>query len=296
MGRIGIFVERHTITNSDEMNALMRFAQVARKMGHWTDFLFRPDIYKIPQYDAVFIRALTDPLNASYTAARMAEMYGIRVIDDPRSIRICCDKVNMYRHLMAAGVAIPETRFIAEPELTRSCAERLLIELGRPVVLKAPHSSFSMYVDKAETHEGVVRIGKRFFRRADRIVAQKYVKSESDWRVGILGGEPLYVCQYTIPRRQWKILTYTPEGRTVCGPVKGVPLARASRLLLQRATEAAAAIGHGLYGVDLKQAGDDFVVIEVNDNPSILAGDEDQKAGELYERLVRYLLPGENRS
>jgi len=296
MGRIGIFVERYTVTNSDEMNALMRFAQVARKMGDWTDFLFRPDIYKIPQYDAIFIRALTDPLNASYTAARMAEMHGIRVIDDPRSIRICCDKVNMYRCLMAAAVAIPETRFVAESELTRSSAEQLLAELGRPVVLKAPNSSFSMYVDKAETPEGVVGVGKRFFRRADRIVVQKYVKSDFDWRVGMLGGEPLYVCQYTIPRRQWKILTYTPEGRTVYGPVKGVPLAQAPRLLLQRATEAAAAIGHGLYGVDLKQARDDFVVIEVNDNPTIVAGDEDQKAGELYERLVRYLLPGENRS
>lgn len=292
MGQIGVYVERYTISSSDEMNALMRFAQVARRMGHRVDFLFRPDMYKIPEYDALFIRALTDPLNSSYVAARMAELHGVHVIDDPNSIFICCDKVNMYRHLMRAGVAMPRSVFLKESELTKTRGEELLAELGKPLVLKAPNSSFSMYVEKAATPEEYVRVGKRFFRRADRIVAQEFLQSDFDWRVGVLGGEALYVCQYVIPKKRWKILTYTPDGKAVHGAVRGVPVDQADPRLLKRAIQAANAVGKGIYGVDLKQVDDDFVVIEVNDNPTILAGDEDQQAQNLYERLVAYLMNG----
>jgi glutathione synthase/RimK-type ligase-like ATP-grasp enzyme len=106
----------------------------------------------------------------------------------------------------------------------------------------------------------------------------------------VLAGEPLYACKYTIPRKQWKIMTYTANGRTVYGTVKGVPLQQTDSSLLDTALAAAGAVGRGLYGVDLKQTAGGYAVIEVNDNPTILAGDEDQKAGDLYERLVLYLV------
>lgn len=290
MGKIGVYVERYTISNSDEMDALLRFGQVARRLGHRVDFLFRPDMYKIPEYDAIFIRALTDPLNSSYVAARIAQMHGVRVIDDPESIYICCDKVNMYRNLIRAGVPMPETVILDEAEVTNDTGVRLLRELGNPLVLKAPNSSFSMYVEKVHDPAEFVAVGKRFLRRSDRIVVQRFVTSQFDWRVGLLGGDPLYVCQYTIPKKRWKILTYTAEGRTIQGPVKGVELKDADPRLLDTARQAAAAVGNGLYGVDLKQVADGYLAIEVNDNPTIMAGDEDQKASHLYERLVRYLV------
>ncbi len=290
MGRLGVFIERTTVASSEEMNALMRLSQVARKMGHRADFLFRPDIFKIPEYDAIFIRALTDPLNAAFVASRMAEMYGVRVIDDPESIVICCDKVNMYRHLIAAAVPVPGTIFVDSGRIDLQRGAELFDLLGSPLVLKAPNSSFSRYVDRANNPEEFVRIGRRFSRRADLIVAQRFVRSEFDWRVGTLGGEPLYVCQYTFPRKEWRIHAYTPQGRSLYGPVRGIPIEKADPRLIEVALQASAAIGEGLYGVDLKQVGDDYVVIEVNDNPTIVAGDEDRKAGELYERLIGFLL------
>ncbi len=290
MGKIGIFVERYTMSDSEVMNALMRISQVAYHMGHRAEFIFRPDMWKIPEFDAIYIRATTDPLNSAYVTSRTAELHGIRVIDDSESIRICCDKVNMYTHLMKAGVPIPETRFIKPTELTWKRGKELLDELGRPLVLKAPNSSFSIYVDKAATPNEFVKIGKRYLRRADRLVVQKFIPSEFDWRVGVLGGEPLYVCQYTIPRKQWKVSTYSAQGREIYGPVKGVPVKKASPKLIKTALEAAAAIGKGLYGVDLKQVGSDFVVIEVNDNPTIAHGEEDQQAPDIYKKIVQFLL------
>ena len=290
MARIGVYVERYTISSSGEMEALMRLGQVARKMGHRTDFIFRPDMYKIPQYDAIFIRSLTDPLNSAYVAARTAELNGIPVIDDPGSIYICCDKVNMYRHMIKAGVPIPETIFLTEKELTRDRGVELLDHLGSPMVLKAPNSSFSMYVEKVEKPSEYLSVGRRFFRRSDRIVAQRFTPSEFDWRVGVLGGKVLYVCQYGIPKRRWKILTYTTSGRAIEGTVKGIDREKADPKLLETALRAAKAVGNGIYGIDLKQIGDSYVVIEVNDNPTIFGGDEDSLAPDIYENIINYLV------
>lgn len=289
MANIGVFIERSTVGRSEEMGTIMRLGQTAYHLGHRVDVLFRPDIYKVPQYDALFIRALTDPLNAAFVASRTAQMHGLRVIDDPDSIAICCDKVNMYRRLMYRNVPMPETRFLDETDVDYGTAVRVLDEMGTPVVLKAPNSSFSMYVEKVSEPAEFVRVGKRFLRRADRVVAQKFVRSDFDWRVGVLAGEVLFVCRYLIPKRRWKILTYTQSGRAIFGGVRAYDIDSADPLMLETALQAGAAIGHGLYGVDLKQVEDGYAVIEVNDNPTIANGDEDARAPHLYERLVKYL-------
>lgn len=289
MADIGVFVERYTIGRSEEMAALMRLGVVAHRMGHRMDFLFKPDMYKIPQYDGIYIRAMTDPLNAAYVAARIAQLNGVRVIDDPDSIIICCDKVNMYRHLQSKGVPIPQTEFLAKEDVTLARAERLFDVLGNPVVLKAPNSAFSMYVEKVSTPEEYVKVGKRFLRRADRIVAQRFVRSKFDWRVGVLGNEVIYVCQYMIPKNRWKILTFMEDGQAVYSRVKTLPVAKADPRLLDTALQATRSIGTGLYGVDIKQVGDKFFVIEVNDNPTIAEGEEDRDAPQLYDRLASYL-------
>ncbi len=268
----------------------MRFKNAAEAHGHELHYLFRPELAKIPRYDALFIRALTDPLNASYVASRMAELHGLPVIDDSHSIRVCCDKVNMYRHLQRAGVPIPPTAFLRPAEVTTATAERLFAEMGHPLVLKAPHSSFSSHVEKVESPEAFVRTGQRFLHRADRVVVQGFVESSFDWRVGVLAGRPLYTCRYLIAAKTFKVQAIV-DGHICYGRVESMPVAEAPPAVVQTAIAAARAIGGGLYGVDLKVGTDgQVVVIEVNDNPSINAGDEDAYAPELYERIVLHLL------
>jgi glutathione synthase/RimK-type ligase-like ATP-grasp enzyme len=289
MARIGVFVERYTVANSKEMGALMRFSHVAQLRGHHVDVLFRPDIYKIPRYDALFVRSLTDPLNAAYVAAETAKLHGLRVIDDPQSIIVCCDKVHMYRKLLNAEVPMPETEFLEKEHLTLDNAERILERFGRPVVLKAPNSSFSMYVDRVDTAAEFLAVGKRYLRRANVVVAQRFVRSSYDWRVGVLAGEPLYACKYHIPKAHWKILTHNPDGSTIEGRTDAYKLSEVPQGLLDTAVDACNAIGKSLYGVDIKQVGDKFLTIEVNDNPTIAEGDEDKASPKLYERIVSYL-------
>lgn len=287
MARIAVFTERYTIRNSQELTALTNFRMAAFELGHELDFIFKTELKYLTRYDAVFIRALTDPLNSSYVAARMAEIQGMRVLDQSESIRICCDKINMYARLQANKVSMPETRFMRELELNEQNAEKLLEEMGSPLVLKAPNSSFSAYVDKVNTAEDFVRVGKRFLRRADRIVVQQYLPSSFDWRIVTLNGQVLAVIKYVFAQDKWRVMDRTDEG--VWAKVIGIPKHEAHPKLIETALAAANAIGKSLYGIDIKEVEGEFYVIEVNDNPTIAAGEEDQANPEIYEQIIRYL-------
>ena len=287
MARLAIFTERYTIRSSVELTALTEVRLAAFERGHELDFLFKNELKYLKNYDGILIRALTDPLNTSYVVARTAEMLGKRVLDHSDAILICCDKVNMYARLMAAGVSVPETRFLEESELKAVTAARLFEELGTPLVLKAPNSSFSAYVDKVATPDDFVRVGKRFLRRADRIVVQQYIPSEFDWRVITLAGAVLAVVRYEFAPQQWKLMDRTEEGEWA--KVIGVERSQAPARLLEVALAAANAVGESLYGIDLKEIDGEYFVIEVNDNPTIAAGEEDQANPEIYGEIIAHL-------
>lgn len=287
MSRLGIFVDRKTLANAEQLGALIRCRDVAEGMGNDVDFLFPVDINKIPKEDALFIRARTDPLNVTFVAARMAAFHNIPVIDDPQSIRICSDKINMYSHLIRAGVALPKTVFLAKQDLTVECVTRLFDELGSPLILKEPSTSFSLRVERVNDIAGFFRVARRFIRLSDWIVVQQYIESKYDWRVGVLDGKLLYACKYTIPSVTFKIQASVNGHIVYCG-VESVPEEEVPPHVLKLGIEAANAIGHGLYGVDIKNTNGDAYVIEVNDNPSIESG-EDDCYPRVFEQIVEHL-------
>lgn len=290
MARLAIFTERYTIRSAVELTALTNFRLAAFELGHELDFVFKNELKYLAQYDAVLIRSLTDPLNTSYVVARWAELLGKRVIDTSEAIRVCCDKVNMYRRLQQANVPLPETRFLDEKSVTTTEAAALFEQLGAPLVLKAPNSSFSAYVDKATTPEEFVRVGKRFLRRADRIVVQQYLPSAFDWRVITLHGKVLAVVEYRFAVDRWKVMQRGGEGEAAV--TRGIPRDEAPKKLIDVALAASNAISNSLHGVDLKEIDGEFFVIEVNDNPTIAATEEDQANPEIYTEVVRYLAEG----
>ena len=65
----------------------------------------------------------------------------------------------------------------------------------------------------------------------------------------------------------------------------------APQKMVEIALKSANLIGDGFYGVDIKQAGDRFYVIEINDNPNVDAGNEDAviKDG-LYKEVMDVFL------
>jgi glutathione synthase/RimK-type ligase-like ATP-grasp enzyme len=288
MSRLGIFVDRKTLSNSEQLNALIRCRDVAEHLGHSVEFIFPVDICKIEKVDALFIRARTDPMNITYVAARMAGFHGIPVIDDPRSIQICSDKINMYSHLIRGHVSIPKTVFLSRNDLTIEHVAHLFDRMGSPLVIKEPSTSFSLRVEKVHDVAEFFKVARRFIKMSDWLVVQQYIESKYDWRVGVLDGKLLYACKYTIPSVTFKIQASVNGHLVYCG-VESVPPDHVPPHVIQLGIDAANAIGRGLYGVDIKNNNGDACVIEVNDNPSLESG-EDTCYPFVYHTLVTHLL------
>jgi glutathione synthase/RimK-type ligase-like ATP-grasp enzyme len=291
LSKLGIFVNRRTLSSSEQITAVIKCRDVAESMGHMVEFIFPVDMKKIPKLDALFIRANTDPMNATYVAARMAQMYGIPVIDDPGSIRICADKINMYMHLMKNKVSMPQTQFLKKKELDEAQAARLFLELGTPLVLKEPSTSFSARVEKVGSVEELLKVARRFFKLSDWIVVQEYIESRFDWRVGVIGGQLLYACRYIIPSETFKIQA-SVNGHVVYCDVESVPADQVPSDVIDLGLKAGNAMGKGLYGVDIKESNGKLYVIEVNDNPS-LEGGEDAHYPDMFGKIISYLMTGD---
>jgi glutathione synthase/RimK-type ligase-like ATP-grasp enzyme len=288
--RIACFVETYNFLRSDEATALRNFKLAADRKGHKFDFIFKKDISKIPEYDAVFIRATTDPTYTAYMVSKVAAENGLRVVDSPQSIRICGNKINMYGLLERYGVPYIPTVIFTRQDL-RSRNIRYLFKLfGSPLVLKAPYTSFSKYVEKVASESSFRTIAKRFFRRSDAIVVQKFMPTTFDWRVGVLNGRVLYICKYNMIKGKWKHGAKRRGKKSfIWGDAFSVKKEYAPERLKEVALRACAAIGDGLFGVDVKEVNGDFIVVEVNDNPSINAGYEDHSDADVYEKIIDYL-------
>jgi glutathione synthase/RimK-type ligase-like ATP-grasp enzyme len=224
----------------------------------------------------------------------MAQMYGIPVIDDPGSIQICADKINMYMHLMKNSVSMPRTEFLKKKELDEAQASQLFLELGTPLVLKEPSTSFSARVEKVSTVEELLRVARRFFKLSDWIVVQEYIESRFDWRVGVINGQLLYACRYIIPSETFKIQA-SVNGHIVYCDVESVPADQVPPEVIDLGRRAGNAIGRGMYGVDIKESNGKLYVIEVNDNPS-LEGGEDAHYPDMFHKIISYLMTGDVKS
>ena len=48
---------------------------------------------------------------------------------------------------------------------------------------------------------------------SDLVIAQEFVPTSFDWRIGVLDGEPIFACQYRMARAHWQVVKYR-EGKT----------------------------------------------------------------------------------
>ncbi|HUF46131.1 MAG TPA: RimK family alpha-L-glutamate ligase, partial [Aestuariivirgaceae bacterium] len=221
----------------------------------------------------------------TYRFARRAEQEGIPVIDDPQSMIRCTNKVYLAERLNAAGVPTPRTVVVQGIKQAVSLGE----ELGWPVVLKIPDGSFSRGVYKCDDLECLKSRLKELLDQSDLVIAQEFVPTAFDWRIGVHAGEPLFACQYHMVKKHWQIMKYK-DGKTVGeGTFKTVALDQVPHGVIETAVKAARLMGQGLYGVDLKQTDNGLYVIEVNDNPDLNHGIEDvEEKDALWEKLVKW--------
>jgi len=270
---------------SDE-KALNRFVRAAAKMGINAELITKERFGNLAEYDALFIRDTTYINNHAYRFSRKAAGEGLVVIDDPVSILRCTNKVYLAELLTRHKIPIPRTIVVH-----RDNASTIGASLGFPLVLKKPDSAFSRGVVKVgDEQELAVRLAE-FFEESDLIVAQEFLPTTFDWRIGIIDGQPLYACKYYMADGHWQVIHSERTGDSRYGRNETVPVELAPQKAVKTALKAANLIGDGLYGVDVKESAGKFYVIEVNDNPNLDANVEDAVLkDELYQRIMSVFL------
>lgn len=282
---LAILVDPGEVEPPSNERALRAFERAAAAVELRTDRIGFDDIGRIAEYDALFVRATTAVSHPTWRIARRAAAEGLVVIDDPESIVRASSKIFLAEAFARAGVPAPRSIVLSK----RDDLERAAETVGLPCVVKEPDSSFSRGVHKARDRAELEKLVRTSLERSELVLLQTYTPSAFDWRVGVLEGRPLYAARYHMSPGHWQVVRTLQSGTRRSGRVDCIDLNDVPAAVQDAAVRAAAVIGDGLYGVDLKELADgSVVVIEVNDNPSIDAGYEDRLLkGDLYLRIMQ---------
>lgn len=268
------------------IDSLKYWARLAEKDGVEIEPITKRDFNRLAEFDALMIRETTSITNHTYRFAKRAAAEGMPVIDDPVSMMRCTNKVYLWERLLGAGLPAPETIIVQDKTDLEEVADRL----GFPLVLKIPDGSFSRGIKKASSMQELRQLVTAFLEDSDLCIAQKYVPTEFDWRVGVLDKRPLFVCQYKMARGHWQIMNHKPDGRAIEGGHKTIAIAEAPQDVVDIGVRAANLIGDGLYGVDIKSGPDGPIVIEINDNPNLEHGIEDEADKQAWNHLTDWFV------
>jgi len=265
--------------------ALRKFIAAGESLGIRCELIERDGYGRLAEFDGLFIRATTAVNHYTYRFARRAAAEGLVVIDDPQSIVRCTNKVYLAETLSRQRIPIPKTVIVSKENATQA-----IRSIGLPCVIKQPDSSFSAGVTRMDSEAQIAEMLPPLFEQSELLIAQEFVPTDFDWRVGVLAGRALWVCRYGMAPGHWQIYSRDEQGVHE-GDSTTMSVDEAPNDVIKLAVRAANQMGDGLYGVDLKVVHNRAVVIEVNDNPNIDAGVEDSVLGSwLYEAIMQHFL------
>ncbi len=268
--------------------AITRFVKAGEKLGIRVTPVTAQELNNLAQYDALFIRETTAIDHYTYRFANQAEQLGLVVIDDSTSILRCCNKVFLHDAFSYKKVpSLPSHIMVDASDETLTAMEE---QLGYPMVLKMPEGSFSKGVFKVSAREEFAAKVTELLQDSALVLAQKYLFTEYDWRIGVINGRAFYACRYYMAKNHWQIYNHSKK-RIFSGGFDALPTFEVPAKVLDAALKAASVIGNGFYGIDIKEADGKAYVLEVNDNPSIDHGVEDNYLGEeLYMQVMAEFL------
>ncbi|MBK6683314.1 MAG: RimK family protein [Deltaproteobacteria bacterium] len=273
--------EEHAAPSNEK--AIQRFIKAGEQQDLGVELIDKDDYGHIAEFDALFIRETTAVNHHTFRFARRAEFEGLVVVDDSTSILKCTNKVFLTESLERHKISAPKTMIVSKDNV-----DAIAPTLGFPVILKQPDSAFSQGVVKVESQGELDDTIERLLDKSELVIAQQFLPTTFDWRVGIWNREALFVCKYYMAKRHWQIVQRDSAGKFDYGKSETLPVELAPRALVRLALKAANLIGDGLYGVDVKEVDGKYYLIEVNDNPNIDYGTEDLILKEkLYQTIIR---------
>lgn len=262
--------------------AIQKFIKAGKGAGLSVEVIEKKDYGHLAQFDGLFIRETTAIDHHTYRFAKKAEKEKIVVMDDPKSILYCTNKIFMNEMFKREGVPRPKTFILSEDNI-----RAIPGQFTFPIIIKIPDGSFSRGVVKVHDAAELGQVCKEYFKRSDYIIAQEFMPTEFDWRIGVFNNRPLFACKYFMSRNHWQVINHRLEGKAAEGAHKTYPIEVVEPVIINTALKAAKLIGDGLYGVDIKVIGNQPFVVEVNDNPNIDNGVED---GVLKDTLYQVIM------
>lgn len=285
---LAILVEPEEKLPPSDKKALKKFIAAGKSLGIECELITQNDYLRIPEFDGLFIRTTTSIDNFSYRFAKKAELEGLVVIDDPTSILRCTNKVYLADLFNVNQVSAPKTAILSIAEQDK--IDDIVADLGYPLVIKVPDGAFSVGVEKVKNKTELDAALARLFAHSSLLLAQEYLYTTFDWRIGILNHKPIYACKYFMVRNHWQIYQHG-SSRVSSGGFETMPTFEAPKSVIDAAIKSTKLIGNGFYGVDIKEIDNKGYVIEINDNPSIDSGVEDKYLGdELYTIIMNEFL------
>ncbi|SCX90269.1 Glutathione synthase/RimK-type ligase, ATP-grasp superfamily [Nitrosospira sp. Nl5] len=267
--------------------AMQKFRKAAEELNMRAELITRTDISRLPEFDALFIRDTTFVNHYTYRFSRRAFAEGLVVIDEPDSILKCNNKVYLAELLAQHNIRTPRTLLVHRDNISVIASR-----LGLPCVLKQPDSSFSRGVIKVEADAELLPGVTGLLEKSALIIAQEWLPTEFDWRVGILDRRVIFVARYGFPAGHWQVIKRDEQQHKLSeGFTQAVAVDEAPEDVVRIALKSANLIGDGFYGVDIKQVNNRCYVIEVNDNPNVDAGNEDALLKDaLYREVMSVFL------
>ena len=285
---LAILVNQDEAVPPSNKSALSRFTKAARKLGIQAQTVSMEDLSHVNQFDALFIRETTAIDHHTYRLACQAEANGLVVLDDPNSILRCCNKVFLHDAFQYQNVPALATNIV--DDASGGTLDQLEAEFGYPLILKTPEGSFSRGVFKVTDRKSLQDTLTDLLRHSALVLAQEFLYTDFDWRIGVLNGRAIYACRYYMARNHWQIYNHGSK-RFYSGGFDALPTFEVPKNVLGVALKAARVVGDGLYGVDIKARDNRAYVLEVNDNPNIDHGVEDHYLGEeLYMQIMAEFL------
>ena len=275
--------------------ALKKFIGMGRQMGIDVELITQNHYGRIPEFDGLFIRETTAVNHHTYRFAKKAEAEGLMVIDDPTSILRCANKIYMADMFRTHRVPSPKTWILHRGNIGH--LDKLETATSFPMVIKIPDGSFSRGIVKVNNRKELEQKVAELFKQSALLLAQEFLYTDFDWRIGVFNNKALYACRYFMVKNHWQIYRHGIN-RTDSGDFATLPTFEVPKAVLDAALKATQPIGNGFYGVDVKEINGKGYVIEVNDNPSIDSGVEDKYLGdELYRVIMtEFLRRMDNRS
>ncbi len=192
-----------------DKQALAKFLEVARRMNINAELITEADATRLMEFDALFIRTTTAINHYTFHLAQTAAMNDIVVIDDPESIIRCTNKVYLCELFEKYKIPAPKSRLIFRSN-TNTFAQ-ICAELGSPFILKIPDGSFSIGMHKVSDEAELDEALGVMFKQSAIVLAQEFTPTEYDWRIGLLGGEPLFACKYYMAKGHWQIYNHAHD-------------------------------------------------------------------------------------